>query len=386
MIQPFMDIVTTLENDAVTAWKQRGGKVMGYASVYIPEEIFHAAGLLPFRLRGMEAESTTIGDIYYGPVICSFPKCILHLAGEGRYRFLDGAVFTYECDHMRRLYDTWRMAARDYENILPEFFYYYGLPHKYESYSIDWFIEETALLKTALEEHLGTVITDEALTNSIRVYNEYRELSQRLETLRLREDIPISGAEATAVMIAATAMPKEDYNELLRDLLTKLEDHTSGLAGRKRLLLAGSVNDDPDFVGLIEASGGVVVADSLCFGSRCYTDPVDETLPPLEALAHRYLTHTCCPRMSGSYKDRRAFIEEKIIKYDLDGIILQNIRFCDMHGADNGLMERDLETAGIPALRLEREYGPLVEKGRLRMRLDGFMERITYALKTGKGG
>jgi benzoyl-CoA reductase/2-hydroxyglutaryl-CoA dehydratase subunit BcrC/BadD/HgdB len=57
-------------------------------------------------------------------------------------------------------------------------------------------------------------------------------------------------------------------------------------------------------------------------------------------------------------------------------VVLQHIRFCDMHGAENGLLERDLEADGIPCLRLEREYGPLVERSRLRLRIDAFLERL----------
>ena len=38
--------------------------------------------------------------------------------------------------------------------------------------------------------------------------------------------------------------------------------------------------------------------------------------------------------------------------------------------------DNDLEAAGIPCIRIEREYGPLVEDGRVRMRVDAFLQRI----------
>ena len=66
-----------------------------------------------------------------------------------------------------------------------------------------------------------------------------------------------------------------------------------------------------------------------------------------------------------------------IRKAKVDGVILQNVRFCDLHGSENGIFERDLEAAGIPCMRLEREYGPLSETGRISMRIDAFMERIS---------
>jgi Benzoyl-CoA reductase/2-hydroxyglutaryl-CoA dehydratase subunit, BcrC/BadD/HgdB len=57
--------------------------------------------------------------------------------------------------------------------------------------------------------------------------------------------------------------------------------------------------------------------------------------------------------------------------------VLQNIRFCDLHASENGLLERELEKEGIPCIRLEREYGSQTDTGRLRMRMDAFLERIS---------
>jgi benzoyl-CoA reductase subunit C len=80
--------------------------------------------------------------------------------------------------------------------------------------------------------------------------------------------------------------------------------------------------------------------------------------------------------MYGDYKNRLLSLKEKIESANIDGVILQNIRFCDLHGSENGLFERDLEKEGIPCMRLEREYGPLVETGRMKMRIDAFLERL----------
>jgi benzoyl-CoA reductase subunit C len=92
MISEFREIASTINNSYVKKWKESGHAVIGYPCTFIPEEIIHAAGMLPFRLRGVGTTSLSIGDTYFGPVICSFPKCILQLAGQGEYGFLDGAV------------------------------------------------------------------------------------------------------------------------------------------------------------------------------------------------------------------------------------------------------------------------------------------------------
>ncbi len=377
MKKDFNEIATTLLNNSVKKWKKDGKKVVGYTCTYVPEEILYAAGLLPFRLRGIGTTSTAIADTYYGPVICSYPKCILQLAGEGKFDFLDGVILTPGCDSIRRIDDCWRKAAEDFHGKFPPYHLYFGVPHKVADYSLKWFIEETRILVDSLEKHFGVKITDADLKKAIKEYNKGRVLLTKLDELRAKEKIPISGTDATTVIIAAAAMPRNEYNELLGELLGELDKRKDGVKGKKRLLLGGSTNDDLELVRLIESSGGVIVGDTICYGSRSYVDLVDEKGDPLEAIAKRYLNHKLCPRMFGYYKDRLAFMKERIQLAKADAVVLQNIRFCDMHGSENSLYERDLEAMGIPCLKLEREYGPVTEEGRIKMRVDAFMESIS---------
>ena len=96
----------------------------------------------------------------------------------------------------------------------------------------------------------------------------------------------------------------------------------------------------------------------------------------MSAITAKYLSGSVCPRMMGWYKERAGMIIEKIKKTKADGIIMQNIRFCDLHGSENGLLERDLDKENIPSLRVEREHGSLTETGRLKMRVDAFIEQL----------
>jgi benzoyl-CoA reductase/2-hydroxyglutaryl-CoA dehydratase subunit BcrC/BadD/HgdB len=73
---------------------------------------------------------------------------------------------------------------------------------------------------------------------------------------------------------------------------------------------------------------------------------------------------------------RRDTLVDMVKRSHAQGVIMQNIRFCDLHGSENGLLEPDLEKMGIPSLRIEKEYGTLTEKGRLRMRFDAFLEQL----------
>jgi len=236
-------------------------------------------------------------------------------------------------------------------------------------------MDETQRLIKELEKHFGVEVTEEGLRNAIKVYNKTRKLLRKLYELREKDKVPITGTEALGIVITSTVMPKDDYNKQLERLLGEL-DKREGIAGKPRLMIVGSVNDDVELVRLVEDLGAVVVADSLCFGARCFWNLVEEEGDPLHAIVNRYWEHIPCPRMFGEYSRRYSFVRDIAKSGKVDGVILENIRFCDLHGADNTLYGRDLEAEGIPTLRLERQYGPLADIGRLKTRVQAFLERI----------
>jgi len=372
-----LEAATSVQNTSITDWIKNGKKVVGYTCSFVPVEIFHAGGILPVRMRGIDTSSLEIGDTYFGPFICTFPKCILQLVGRGYYSFLDGAVITPGCDSMRRLDECWRKAGDDHKGIVPSFFFHYGVPHKVTSYSLKWFTDETQRLIAAVNDHFKVNITDDTLSGAIREYNEGRRLLLTLEEFRKKNGVKISGTDTFAAAVAGTTLPRNRYNALLKEEITELENRKDVMPEKRRLMVVGSVSDDISFIKLIEEAGCVVVAENLCFGVRHEMNEVDENGDPVSALARRYLSRSICPRMFGGYKERLSIIKEKIEKAGVDGVILQNVRFCDLHGSENGLFERDLEASGVPCLRLEREYGPMVERERIKMRLDAFWERIS---------
>ncbi len=379
LINEFRKISSTIENDYIKKFSARGGKVIGtsYSQVPVPE-VCHAAGMLCIRLRANTISGTNIGDAYFGPVICSFPKSLLQMAGEGQYRFLDGLITSSGCDSLRRLDECWRKAAADYEGILPGFHQYFAVPHKTCDFSREWFIEELHKHIKKIETHFQVKIEESRLRESIALYNKGRRLLRRFDELRQQSAVPVSGSDALSVFIAAVTIPMEDFVQLLESLIEELSAASDAqtMPG-KRLFMVGSVNDDPAFFKCIEDAGAVIIGDMMSFGSKFYDTMIEENgTDPVADLATGYLLNLNHPRMFGGYKPRLALLRKKIEAARPDGVILQNIRFCDLHGCENSIFERDLEATGMPCLKLEREYGPLVETARIKMRVQAFLERL----------
>jgi len=362
----------TLSNPFVESWKKEGGKVIGYACTYMPEEIISAAGMLPFRLRGTGCVGTSLADAWLTRIAnCSFARSILELALTGEYDFLDGVVFNNGCDHTRRGYENWKAQ----ENT-PSFMYMLPVPHVLTDDGLQWYREEVATFKNTFEDFFGVKVSDESLKDAIHTYDETRSLLKQLYKLRTQKAPNLTGAETLRILVASASMPRDEYNRLLKVKLDELSNRDGISDYRARIMLVGSTNDDPALVELIEEAGGLVVADSLCFGARYFWDMVEETGDPMDNLTARYYYHVPCPRMYGALKERLDFLKSATKEANVDGVIMQAIKFCDLHGVENAMIERALEKEGIPTLKLEREYGPLADTGRFRTRVQAFLERL----------
>lgn len=383
----FNDAATEVQCESIVNWKKAGKPIVGYTCSYAPAEIFHAGDILPVRLRGIETDGMEIGDTYFGPFICSFPKCILQLAGKGKFSFLDGAIITPGCDAMRRLDENWRKAGEDFEGIVPDYFHYFDVPHRAEDYGMEWYIDELKKLIKSLEDHFNVEITNEKLSAAIKEFNIGRKLLNEVENLRFKKEIKVSGTEVFAATIAGTVMPRDEYTHELKKWITTLKKRKKSLSKDKhRVMVTGSISDEIGLFELIEDTDkAIIVGENLCFGIRYEGNEIKEDGDPIEAMADHYLGKSVCPRMYGKYKERLALLKEKIERSNADGVIMQSVRFCDLHGAENALFERDLEKMGIPCLRVEREYGPHIDIGRMKLRIGAFLERISASKKQKMG-
>lgn len=369
--QELAEVSKTLENSHIDAWKRDGKKVVGFVCSYMPEEVLHALDILPYRITGKGVQDTSHADSYLTRVNCSFARACLELGFTGRYDFLDGAIWNNGCDHIRRCYDNWKAKIP-----LP-FMYMLPVPHKISPEGREWYKGEVLKFRQAVEDYFGVELSSKKLADAVSTYNETRNLLRKLYDLRTGDSPPFSGAEVLTILSAGTSMPRAEYNRLLRELLEEAKPAGSDAPnGRVRLLVAGSLMDDVDFITNVEDLGAIVVTDALCFGTKNFWNLTDESGDPLESLIDRYYEHPSCPRMTGAYPERLAFLREQIERAGVKGVILQHIKFCDLHGTDNALLKRDLEKDGVPVMELERQYGPLADAGRIRTRVQAFLERI----------
>ena len=371
-LEPFREINQAFPDTSyIRDCRARGRKVFGWLCTYVPEEILHAAGILPVRITGYDSETELDeGNAYLYMNNCSFSRSCLQMGLKNEYDFLDGVVGGSTCDGARRLFDLWR------EYIGTPFHQVLTVPRKYTDRALELYTAEIEEFKTNLEAYLGTEITDEALRDSITLYDESRSLLRQLYDLRKRDRPPVSGAWTMEVLDACFRMPKEDFNRLLKDLLEELEDSPVTHSGRARLMVAGSVLTNPEFIASIEDQGGLVVTDELCTSTRYWGDLVriQDGESPVAALARRYLNNYPCARMFPS-EERFNRIIESALDFRVDGVISEIVRYCVPYAHDLPLLTKRLAAHNLPVLSLDLEFGSS-GSGQIATRVQAFLEMI----------
>jgi benzoyl-CoA reductase/2-hydroxyglutaryl-CoA dehydratase subunit BcrC/BadD/HgdB len=179
------------------------------------------------------------------------------------------------------------------------------------------------------------------------------------------------------VIVAGTAIPKAQYNALLKELLNDLRERKIDGDYRARLMILGGILDDPAYLDVIEEQGGLIVADTLCFGSKIFWEKVKEDEDdPLMALARYHIADSpSCPHTVGVFPQRANFVKDMVKDFDVDGIIAQRMQFCDNWGYESKMLADVMKEEGIPFLRLEKEY-LLSSVGQLRTRIQAFLETL----------
>jgi len=354
-------------------WKDRtGGKAVGFMCTYVPEEILYAAGLLPVRVYGSH-EPADITEPHIASQWCPFCRDCLAQGLSGRYNYLDGVVHAFSCAHMFNCYNSWWRhipVAFHHDIYVPE--------HLSNPHALACFREEVQEFREAVERWTGRAVTEEDLDRAIEVYNVNSRLMGQIYTARQSEHPPLTGAEALAMVLAASVMDKAEHNRLLEEAAAELSRCPGLPDPGVRLMLLGSENDDIDFVRFIESLGATVVIDELCTGSRYFWQEIEPGPDPLGAIARRYYLRPPCAHKDLVGRRRFEHIRKLVLDYRVQGVIFVQQKFCDIYGFEIPALQRMLRELEVPMLTLEMDI--TVPVGQFRTRIEAFLETLALEM------
>ncbi|MBN2157797.1 MAG: 2-hydroxyacyl-CoA dehydratase [Spirochaetes bacterium] len=364
----FDEVIASPENRLLEQDIDEGKIPIGYTCSYVPEVLLSVDRLVPVRMRAPGIAGTEIADNYLSSVICSYTRSILEFALDDRYDFLRGWVFAASCDHMRRLYDNLVYIKK------PAFAHILDVPHKINEAGLAWYTDEIQDLADRLSKQFEADMSDAAVSAAIRERNDFTALLSSIHELRKIDPPPITGTEFHRILTAAQVSPMHMIIPHIRETLDELRQREGG-SYRARLMMVGGELDDPEYIKVVESQGGVVVADRFCTGSIPGLEPIEMKGDPIRTIAEHTFKKTICPRMMADFESRVQAIIDVFRDYRVDGVIIEFVKFCDIWGVESSPLVSAIRDAGIPVLKLEREYR-LSGEGQIRTRVQAFLESM----------
>ena len=358
--------------------KDEGKKIAGYFCCYPPLEIMTAAGFVPYRIMGNVREPITRADAHLETIMCPFVRSCFDIGIKGDHDFFEGFVSCHSCDNIEKLYNIWWYTFK------PSFSHFINVPHMIYPTSFEFFEEELRTFKKEIERFIGKEISDEDLNQAIQLHNRNRALVRELYSLRKQDPPLISGTEMTKTIVSVMSLPVEEANGLLQSIIEEIKERSDGPQKKPaRLLIYGAELDNTDFVELVEGSGANVVMDDHCTGSRSFWHDVELSDDPLGSISSRYLGKLTCPRTfklkTGTRQDdlgnRFGHLKDFAKEYNVNGVILYTIRYCDSFEFDVPDVRDYLQAEGLPVLHIEDEY-TMLSIARLKTRIEAFLEMM----------
>jgi benzoyl-CoA reductase subunit C len=365
------DLLEDVSFPTVRRWREAGGRVVGHFQVYFPEEIAHAAGLLPFKVRGAPVEAAH-AESRFDSYLCSIIKTSLELALTGTVT-MELFVTHPICDAARNLAAVWGRNFTYPCQIL-------YLPQNAASPSAAGYLRgEYDRLRRTIESAASVAVTDEALRRSIAVFNENRLLLRGLYAIRRERPWLVAAHEAYALTAVGGLIPREEHNEMLRTVVRELEQRPARAQDRIRVVFEGGFCEQPP-LDLIRAIGRscYVVDDDLLIGLRWILEDVPAGDDPLADLAAAYLDRSSySPVQHDPRKPKERMLLERVERSGARAVILAAAKMCEPGLEEQVAYVQALDAARIPYFVTEFEES-MTSFEQIEIQIETFVENILF--------
>jgi len=359
--------------------KAAGRKIIGSYCVFVPEEIVLAANATLVGLCSGADFATEDVERLLPRNTCALIKSSFGFKLGKVCPYLESAdmiVGENTCDGKKKAYESLGPLV---DNL-----YVMDLPQVKSENGKALLKAEYQRFQAAVETLTGVKITKDSLKEAIRTVNAKRAAIHRLLLLRNADPAPISGLDALLAnqvfFYDNPARFTESVNKIC-DELEKRIDKKQGVFPEKtpRILVSGCPQAVPNWKlpMIVETAGAVIVGEESCVGergTRNLTDESGETVDEMiEAIVDRHFKVDCA--IFTPNPDRLAHIQQMVADYKADGVIHYGLQFCQPYLMESIPVEKALEDAQIPCLRIETDYS-MEDLGQLTTRVEAFVEQL----------
>lgn len=326
---------------------QAGKRVIGVGPYYVPEELVHAAGAVPFGVWGCVG-SADAAKKYFPPFYCSICQMSLEMGLTHRLDGLSGMMVTALCDTLKAYSQNWKAGVE-------------GIPMIFVSQPQNRMIEsgfEFARMsysgvRQKIEECCGAVIDDEGLSSSIKLYNEWRSEMRAFLKNAGMHPAEVKTADRVAVVNAGYYMEKAEHLARIKELNVALRELPESQKDFSKVVLCGIYQDIPAITSILDEYKYVVVADDLAKESRSLSVDVPEDGDPLDALAQAWCNLKADSILFDPAKEHLAKVIDLARESDAQGVVILLAKFCDPEEFEAPLVRKACKEAGIPSITVE---------------------------------
>ncbi len=378
----FENLLQEAQNELILQAQGEGKVCVAYTCENVPEPLLNLPGAFSVRLRAPRTGSMEMGTYYLTSFLCEYSRALLERAIEGGFNFADCIITPDGCTMMNRCIENMELLkTMDKEKF---FYEYMEIPMKADDNGLNLYtLQCKNHIMKPLGETFGIDTSDAAIRKSVAEHNRVCELIRAIGDFRKEENPRITGYEYHIITLATYAAPKhliiDKLEETLEELKSRKPDENNGF--RARVAIVGSEIDDVDFIRLVEECGAYVCIDRFCYGSLPGREPIvlNDEEDALTQVCRHYMNSIQCPRYMNTAKmnARRAYVNDLAKEYDAEGIIYEQIKFCDPWAYERMMGSHILhDEYNYPVLSIDRPYNVGASIGQLRTRVQAFVESL----------
>lgn len=363
-------------DEQLKAYKAQGKKAIGVMPYYAPEELVFAAGMVPMGMWGTNTKNIKEAKEYCASFYCSLAQLDLEMLLDGTLDDLDGVIMTTLCDTLRPMSQNIRVAM-DKLNKMPTIFLAHPQNRRPE-YGIQYTISQYRNVKEQLEGIAGTKITDDALMNAIKVYNQSRAERRRFVKLAGEHPEAVSAVNRSAVLKASYFMLKDEYTEALKALNDELEALPKSDWKGVRIVTSGIICDNPDLLQILDDNQIAIAMDDVAHESRSFRTDAPEEGDPMRALAQQFadLDYSVLLYDEASAENRRAeHVADLVREYHAQGVVVFMQNFCDPEEMEYPSLRQELDKQNIRHIRLGIDH-QMRDFGQAKTALQAFADVV----------
>ncbi len=229
-----------------------------------------------------------------------------------------------------------------------------------------------------LEKVTGKKISEQALRDSIKGFNRVRRLVRELRDRVYSQKLPpLPGLEMLLAEFIAIHYCSEPWESIrvLEDLSklvnTRLERNESPLKDKPVRVFWVNPPTDAAVLTLLEDLGGCIAGTEYMISHAFF--PLDESIPPLEAIAENYMDDP----LIGSSEFRAKRIVQEAKRFGAEGVLITGI-FGASHCAfeERVISEAVKRELNLPVLSFDIPYSPGKISEQVVNRVQGFVELL----------